>query len=165
MDGLTGSASFPLGVNGLKLFDDYLYYSNSGVPVFARIPIDTFTGVTTGPAELVANISLVDDFVFRADGTAWMCQNRLESLSMIVDGNTTLVAGSPTETTLAGVTAGQFGRTDATKNILYLTTNGGKSLISWRFGTLLTSKGLAQAVNGTIVTGGKIAWIDTTGYP
>jgi hypothetical protein len=77
-----------------------------------------------------------------------MAQNQLESLSVVKDGVTTLVAGNPYSTILAGVTAGAFGRLSSDCNILYLTTNGG----------------LAIPVNGSIITGGKIASIDTSVY-
>jgi hypothetical protein len=114
-----------LGINGIKIRGPFLYWSNSGNPIFCRILIDS-VGAAIGASEVVASIPQVDDFVFRADGTAWMAQNQLQSLSVIVDGQATLVAGNNFSTLLAGVTAGQFGRTAATANILYLTTNGGK---------------------------------------
>ncbi|RDW88020.1 hypothetical protein BP6252_00052 [Coleophoma cylindrospora] len=133
-----------LGVNGLKIRDNYLYFSNSGNPIFCRIPINTL-GEPTGPSEIVADIRQVDDFVFRSDGVAFMCQNQIESLSAVSGSEVVLVAGSNTSTLLAGVTAGAFGRSEANSNILYLTTDGG----------------LAIPVNGSVIVGGKIAWIDT----
>ncbi|KAG9240430.1 hypothetical protein BJ878DRAFT_526185 [Calycina marina] len=136
-----------LGVNGLKIRDSYLYWSNSGNPIFCRIPINDL-GEATGASEVVAAVDSADDFVFRADGTAWMAQNQIESLSVVKDGVTTLVAGNSYSTILAGVTAGAFGRLSTDSNILYLTTNGG----------------LAIPVNGTIVVGGEIASIDTSVY-
>jgi hypothetical protein len=136
-----------LGVNGLKIRGSYLYWSNSGNPIFCRIPINDL-GAATGPSEVVATAYNVDDFTFRSDGTVWLAQNQLESLSVVKNGITTLVAGNPYSTILAGVTAGSFGRMRSDCNILYLTTNGG----------------LAIPVNGTIITGGKIASIDTSVY-
>lgn len=110
-----------LGVNGLKIRDSYLYYSNTGNPVFSRVPIDS-TGDATGAAEVVANISAVDDFAFSSSGVAFLCQNSLSTLTAVVGSETKLVANS---TILAGVTAGAFGRTEADSEILYLTTKGG----------------------------------------
>jgi hypothetical protein len=120
------TAITPLGINGVKIRNGYLYFSNTGNPIFSRIPISSTTGCATGSSSVVASILQVDDFVFRADGTAWMSQNQIQSESVVVNGVTTLVAGNNFSTTLAGVTAGQFGRSKATANILYLTTNGGK---------------------------------------
>lgn len=136
-----------LGINGIKIRGSYLYWSNSGDPIFTRIPINS-VGAATGAAQVVASVRQVDDFQFRSDGTAWMCQNQIQSLSVVENGETTLVAGNNYSTILAGVTAAQFGRTAATSQILYLTTNGG----------------LAIPVNGTVVTGGKVAYIDTSVY-
>lgn len=70
-----------LGVNGLKIRGSYLYWSNSGNPIFCRIPINAL-GKATGASEVVATAYNVDDFVFRSDGTAWMAQNQLQSLSV-----------------------------------------------------------------------------------
>ncbi|RDW89153.1 hypothetical protein BP6252_01185 [Coleophoma cylindrospora] len=105
-----------LGVNGLKIRNSSL-------------------GSATGAAEVVVNISAVDDFVFASNGVAILCQNSLSTLSTIVGAETTLIANS---TILAGVTAGAFGRTSADSEILYLTTKG---------------------VTG--VAGGYIAYVDT----
>jgi hypothetical protein len=120
------TAITPLGINGVKIRNGYLYFSNTGNPIFSRIPISSTTGCATGSSSVVASIPQVDDFVFRADGTAWMSQNQIQSESVVKNGVATLVAGNNFSTTLAGVTAGQFGRSTATANILYLTTNGGK---------------------------------------
>lgn len=136
-----------LGINGVKIRDSYLYWSNTGNPIFSRIPINS-DGNATGIAEVVAAVNNSDDFVFGPDGTAWMCQNQLESLSTVKNGVTTLVAGNPSSIILAGVTAGEFGRLSTDSHILYLTTNGG----------------LGVPVNGSITTGGKIASIDTSVY-
>lgn len=111
-----------LGVNGLKIRDSYLYYSNTGNPIFSRIPVDS-SGSATGAAEVMANISAVDDFVFNSDGVAFLCQNSLSTLAALVGSETTLIANS---TILAGVTAGAFGRTSNDSEILYLTTKGGR---------------------------------------
>jgi hypothetical protein len=119
------TAITPLGINGVKIRDKCLYFSNTGNPIFSRISISFTTGFATGPSSVVASILQVDDFIFRADGTAWMSQNQIQSESVVKNGMATLVAGNKYSTTLAGVTAGQFGRSTATANILYLTTNGG----------------------------------------
>jgi hypothetical protein len=156
-----------LGINGVKIRGPYLYWSNSGNPIFTRIPINK-VGAAIGPSEVVASVRQVDDFVFRADGTAWMAQNQIQSLSVIENGQATLVAGNNYSTILAGVTAGQFGRTSATRNILYLTTNGGMLFLSvfcLRMRLTLTCViGLAIPVNETVIVGGKVAYIDTSVY-
>lgn len=118
-------AASKLGINGVKVRDGYLYWSNTGNPVFCRIPI-LENGQISGPSEIVANIPRVDDFVFRADGTAWMSQNQLQMEAVIVGDGYETVAGMNTSTLMAGVTAGAFGRSEATSQILYLTSKGRK---------------------------------------
>ena len=88
---------------------------------------------------------------------------------MIQHGKTTLVAGNNYSTTLAGVTLGESGRSAATFNILYMTTNWGMfvslncSLASPIYTNLKI--GLAIPVNRTVIVGGKGAYIDTSVYP
>jgi hypothetical protein len=158
-----------IGINGIKIRGLYLYWSNTGNPIFSRILINPLTGTGIGASQVVAPVTKSDDFVFRSDGTAWMCQNQLESLSVVENGQTTLVAGNPQSTILAGVTAGKFGRTPSTCNILYLTTNGGEfefqsviGRVAWL--VLTFPVGLAIPVNGSIIVGGKVASIDTSSY-
>ncbi|KAL5312859.1 hypothetical protein ACEPPN_019285 [Leptodophora sp. 'Broadleaf-Isolate-01'] len=142
------TAITPLGINGVKIRNGCLYFSNTGNPIFSRIPISSTTGAATGSSSVVATVLQSDDFVFRADGTAWFSQNQIQCESVVKNGMTTLVAGNSYSTTLAGVTAGQFGRSKATANILYLTTNGG----------------LAVPVNGSVIVPGKVAYIDTSSF-
>ncbi|KAF8853416.1 hypothetical protein BDZ45DRAFT_79611 [Acephala macrosclerotiorum] len=134
-----------LGINGIKIRDGYLYWTNTGSPNFSRIQINSL-GEPIGNSTVVATVHNADDFVFAKDGIAWIAQNQIESLSVVENGMTTLVAGNPNSTVLAGVTAGEFGRVKGTEEILYLTTNGG----------------LAVPVNGSVVVGGKIAYVDTS---
>ncbi|RDW94275.1 hypothetical protein BP5796_00038 [Coleophoma crateriformis] len=143
-----------LGVNGLKVRDSYLYYSNTGNPVFSRVPINSL-GSATGPAEVVANISAGDDFVFASNGVAILCQNSLSTLSTIVGSETTLIANS---TILAGVTAGAFGRTSTDAEILYLTTKGSTVTSS---PLLLGGCTRTNCLVVTGVAGGYIAYVDT----
>lgn len=58
-----------LGINGIKIRDSYLYWSNSGNPIFCRILISPL-GNPIGAAQIIATVNNVDDFVFRTDGTA-----------------------------------------------------------------------------------------------
>ncbi|CZR67027.1 uncharacterized protein PAC_16926 [Phialocephala subalpina] len=136
-----------LGINGIKIRDGYLYWTNTGSPDFSRIQINSL-GEPLGNSTVVATVHNADDFVFAEDGVAWVAQNQIESLSVVENGTTTLVAGNPNSTVLAGVTAGEFGRVGGTEKILYFTTNGG----------------LAVPVNGSVIVGGKIAYIDTSTF-
>ncbi|KAI9649896.1 hypothetical protein NHQ30_002480 [Ciborinia camelliae] len=143
-------ASTNLGVNGIKISDSYLYWTNTAVGTLNRIKI-TSDGTPVGSSEVVvSNVPKADDFIFKSDGSIWVAQNQMDELSVIPSGasQATLVAGSNISTTLAGVTSAHFGRTAEDKNILYLATSGA----------------LALPINGTVVVAGSIVMIDTTGF-
>ena len=117
-----------LGVNGLKIRDSYLYWTNTAVGSLNKILI-TAAGKPMGRSSVVtANVPRADDFIFKSDGTAFIAQNQEDELSVLFPGTSTafVVAGSNTSTILAGVTAGKFGRLPSDCNRLYLTTSGGK---------------------------------------
>ena len=73
------SPTFPLGVNGARVRDDYLYFTNSGQGTFARIPIDQ-NGEKVGEAEVLATLpqlparadNAYDDFIFDHSGNAYV---------------------------------------------------------------------------------------------
>ncbi|KAJ5420173.1 hypothetical protein N7465_002692 [Penicillium sp. CMV-2018d] len=47
-----------LGVNGLKITDDYMYYANSSKRIFCRVRIDMHTGGALGPYERHRRIAI-----------------------------------------------------------------------------------------------------------
>ncbi|MCJ1460110.1 hypothetical protein MMC28_010489 [Mycoblastus sanguinarius] len=73
------SPIFPLGVNGARVRDDYLYFTNSGQGTFARIPID-HNGNKVGDAQVLATLpqpparadNAYDDFIFDHAGNAYV---------------------------------------------------------------------------------------------
>ncbi|PQE22449.1 quino amine dehydrogenase beta chain protein [Rutstroemia sp. NJR-2017a BVV2] len=143
-------ASTNLGVNGLKISGSYLYWTNTAVGSVNRIQIKA-DGTPVGSSQVVvSNVPKPDDFIIKSDGAFFVAQNQMDELSVVPKGKSvaSVAAGSNISTTLAGVTAGKFGRTSKDKNILYLTTSGA----------------LALPINGTVVVAGSIAYIDTTGF-
>ncbi|KAH7320281.1 hypothetical protein B0I35DRAFT_408961 [Stachybotrys elegans] len=72
------SAEVPLGVNGLRIRGQYLYFTNSGAGTFGRVPIDD-RGNMAGKVEIVAQLSgrvsftnAYDDFDFDRQGNAYL---------------------------------------------------------------------------------------------
>ncbi|CAN9119877.1 unnamed protein product [Alternaria sp. RS040] len=131
-----------LGINGIDIFNGYLYYTNSLKGFFCRVEIDTSTGEAVGPYEtLQTDLPGGDDFVMSADGVAFIAQNSGNSLERVdVDGTRSLIAGGLNTTVVAGATSAAFGRTWKDKGVVYVVTSGGQ----------------AAPVNGTYTEGGKV---------
>lgn len=122
------------GINGIKIFDGLLYYTNTGAQAMYRIPIFESNGTAKGRAELVASNLPCDDFVLNERGVAYVAgpanaiikidttqaASRLGQFDRVVAGtfNSTMSA-------LVSPTAVQWGRGDSDRTSLYVTTNGG----------------------------------------
>jgi hypothetical protein len=142
----------PLGVNGIKLREVWLYWTNTGRRIFARLRVgDDGMVVGNGEVEILRTELLGDDFCFDAEGRAWIAGNVENTVSVVKVGDETsgekevmIAVGKADEFTVAGGTACQFGRGKDDTHILYLVTTGG----------------MASPVNG-VVEGGKVVGIDT----
>jgi len=115
---------FP-AVNGLKIFNNTLYASNTQRQHLIRIPINN--NYTAGIAELfLTNVNL-DDFAFDIDGNVYATTHVYNSVVRITpEGNVTTIATA--EQGVTGSTALAFGRTVNDRTAIYVTTNGGMSL-------------------------------------
>jgi hypothetical protein len=137
-----------MGINGLKVRDGYLYWSNTAKMLFCRIKIDG-EGKATSAVEILETDTLIDDFCFDKHGNAWLTQHGLNVLGVVkASGGVVTAAGSIDKLTVAGGTACQFGRTASDAAVLYFVTTGGMS----------------APVNGTEVEGGKVVAIDTADF-
>lgn len=140
----------PIGINGLKVHDGYLYWTNSSMRHFCRLQLaaDGKPAAAT-PAEIVHDNLFGDDFVFDAHGHAWLAQNIFNTMAVFrADGQVVTVAGVPDQLTVAGPTACRFGRRPDDAHILYVATCGG----------------LGAPINGTETEGAKVIAIDTKGF-
>ncbi|KUJ12416.1 uncharacterized protein LY89DRAFT_623574 [Mollisia scopiformis] len=144
------NATTNLGVNGLKIHSPYLYWTNTAVGSLNRILINAKAEPYGVSQVVTANVPKADDFIFKSDGTAFIAQNQEDELSVLLSGQSVaeVVAGNNISTTLAGVTAGKFGRLSTDANRLYLTTSGA----------------LGLPINGSVVVAGSVLYIDTTGF-
>ncbi|KAI0128934.1 hypothetical protein BJ170DRAFT_623490 [Xylariales sp. AK1849] len=146
------NASEPFGVNGLKIRDHFLYWSNSDYHTIYRIRINA-KGLPAGGAEVetvaVLDSDFIDDFVFDTNGTLWAMTNLDNKvIALRPDGSSDTVVGDVTQLTVAGDTAAAFGRTESDGHVLYVVTSGG----------------VAAPVNGTVTEPGKVVAIDTRGF-
>jgi sugar lactone lactonase YvrE len=130
-----------LGINGIRIFQDYVYYVNAIKGLFCRTRIDLSTGKASGPYEILAADVFGDDFAMSNNGVAFITENGQNSLVRVdADRTRSVVAGGLHSTLIAGATSAAFGRTWMDQNILYVTAAGGQ----------------AAPVNGTYIEGGKI---------
>ncbi|KAJ6014597.1 hypothetical protein N7540_009188 [Penicillium herquei] len=139
-----------LGVNGIKLHDGHLYWSNTAVGTLNRVRISS-NGTRIGKSEVVvSNVPKADDFIFKNDNVAFIAQNQMDELSVLYPwaNEAKVIAGSNISTTLAGVSAGKFGRLPSDRHILYLTTSGAEGL----------------PINGTVTVPATLSWIDTSKF-
>ena len=119
----TNNTLIPLGVDGIHILNDYLYFTNFGNNAFGRVAISV-NGSATGPVDIIASMTIPDDFAIADDGTAYLAgDNSLYRYSP--DGAVDILIGGPNSLVLEGCTSAQLGRTRLDKNVLYIGTNGG----------------------------------------
>jgi hypothetical protein len=133
-----------LGINGIRIFEGYLYYVNALQGLFCRVSIDLTTGKASGPYEILQTDLPGDDFAISANGVTYITENGGNALERVgADGSRSLTAGGLNSTVVAGATSAAFGRTRWDQDVLYVVTSGGQ----------------AAPVNGTYTEGGKVVAI------
>ncbi|KAF2017012.1 hypothetical protein BU24DRAFT_420039 [Aaosphaeria arxii CBS 175.79] len=137
-------APLPVGINGLKLHREYLYYTSSTQGSVNRVKVDK-EGYASGPIETISNsTTLVDELVVARDGSAIVARplgNDVARFSL--DGTHEILAGGLNSSDVAGAVSVTLGRTKKDRNVVYVSTNGG----------------IAAPVNGTFTEGGKVVAI------
>lgn len=124
-DTVFGTGSF-IGVNGIKVFNSSLYYTNTGLETFGRIPIFA-NGTQSGDAVVITSSIQTDDFAIDRWGNGWVTTNPDNNVTLVKnDGRTFTVLGRKNSTLLTGAVGAAFGRTIDDLDILYVTTSKGK---------------------------------------
>ena len=110
----------PMGINGIKVLNGYLYYASSTRKEFRRVRINEHSEAI-GSFEMVSNNTAPDNFDLDEDGTAYIATNGLNSIVKILpDGQLDTIVGGEKSTELLGPTSCLVhGKT------LYIGTNGG----------------------------------------
>jgi hypothetical protein len=112
------------GVNGIKVFGGYLYWTNTDAGLLARIKIND-DGKPCGVSEIVAsNLTEADDFTLDENGTAYIALGPLENEVRVVRPG-----GSNRLAAVDGPTAARFGRQHGDHHRLYFSTHGGRSSV------------------------------------
>jgi hypothetical protein len=139
----TGTGPIVIGVNGLKVKNGYLYFTNSIHSTFNRVKVHPVTGKAVGPFEKISDHPIVpDDFDFRGD-TAYVAQPiQNEVLKVSAKGVVSHVVGNLNSSLVAGVTSIAIGK-GKVEGVVFAGTNGA----------------LSGPVNGTFVEGGKVVGI------
>ncbi|EKV16467.1 hypothetical protein PDIG_20600 [Penicillium digitatum PHI26] len=99
---MSGAAMLPaagqairIGVNGLKVLKNYVYYTSTTQEIFARIPVDE-NATAVGPMELITSGFSFDDFILTANGTAYLSANtQNEVIQISPEGRVRLLAAEP----------------------------------------------------------------------
>jgi putative intracellular protease/amidase/sugar lactone lactonase YvrE len=115
---------FP-AINGIKVYQNSLFASNTERQQLIRIPIleDDAPGI---PEVVLTNVNL-DDFAFDLHGNLYGTTHVYNSVIRIsADQKVTIIAKA--EQGMTGSTALAFGRTERDRTSVYVTTNGGMSL-------------------------------------
>ncbi|KAJ8111257.1 hypothetical protein OPT61_g6105 [Boeremia exigua] len=130
-----------IGINGVRVWKNYVYYNNTPRQLICRVRIDRATGNAVGPYEIIAQGVRGDDFAVGQDGTVYVAELTRNIVTHVrLNGEQTVIAGNLNSTAVAGATSAAFGRTKSSRNVLYVTTDGAST----------------APVNGSIVTGGKV---------
>ncbi len=110
------------GVNGLKIFRDRLYATNSDRTLTARVPLSP-EDRPAGPPEVFVDDLLCDDLAFSEAGDLCLATHPLSSVVRISPGGEIAVLGDARQG-LTGATAVAFGR-GPSAGWLYAVATGG----------------------------------------
>ncbi|KAL7809502.1 Quino protein amine dehydrogenase beta chain-like protein [Trichoderma gracile] len=137
-------AEIPIGINGIRYLNHYVYYTNSFKPFFGRVRVNK-TGYATGSYETIATDVVGDDFAVTPHA-AYIAGNPTNVVTEVnlSTGEGKVIAGNLNSSLVAGDTSVAFGRTKKDKHVLYVVTVGGS----------------LSPVNGTFSEGGKIVALD-----
>ncbi|KAF7880010.1 uncharacterized protein EAF02_007647 [Botrytis sinoallii] len=156
------STSLAFGVNGLKVLTPttgdtdqvYIYYTNTGLTTFGRIPFSLRTLNVTGPVKILTDAYGADDFALDSkQGVAYLAYGTGASVlkigleggdvSVVIGGVNDTLAGNANETVLSGPTSVQLGRAGDGLGWAYVSQSGKNE--------------------GVYTEGGKVLAIDITG--
>jgi sugar lactone lactonase YvrE len=140
---LPGPGGPPFSPNGIKLFRNAVYVSNTGSGTIVRIPI--LPNGSAGIAQVYLTSLQADDFAFGTDGTLFAATQGGEIARVAPNGARTTL---PTST--FGNAAVAFGRTSADRQDIYVVNNGG-AFLDLPGGTKAASVvRLAAGINGVV---------------
>jgi hypothetical protein len=120
--------NFKVGINGLKIFNGYVYFTNSGEGTFAQVKIND-DGSKAGDVEIIARLTgeppgmghAFDDFTLDSDGNAYVTLHNNEIVKITPDGTQTTFAGGNDSTVFKNPTSAA---TSQDRKSIYAATAG-----------------------------------------
>lgn len=110
------------GANGIKLFGDAVYITNSGQATVTRIPL--LTDGSPGQPEVIFSGIVLDDFAFSNTGNLYGTTHIFNSVVVLTpDGQSRTIATA--EQGVTGSTALAFGVTERDRRSIYVVGDGG----------------------------------------
>ena len=122
-----GPVQIATGINGLKVFNGSVYWTNTGASSMWKVAIDASGNVAAGAKPILITSELsCDDFCLDSEGNAYVAAPQDVLTKVSPDGNKTVLAGTldSNRSSLVGPTAVRFGRLRLDQRSLYITTNG-----------------------------------------
>lgn len=115
--------ALPLGINGLKVVDEYVYYSSTTRMEYCRVKVNE-DATAAGDYEVIASGFLPDNIEVTSDGTAYIATDPQNSVVRVTpSGQISLVAGGQLSTQMPGPTSCRLTEDGKT---LYVGTSGGQ---------------------------------------
>ena len=148
--------AFGIGVNGMKIKENVLFFTNFDRNILARMFIKD-DGRSRSPATVVAHLDSPDDFVFTEAKDLLVAQNGANRLGRVIGDTVTTLAGGPSDgqSELFGPTAIQFGKVQP-----FVAT----SKSDWMKVYISTNGGIEQYLTGNLTRGGTISVVDVREY-
>ena len=120
------TSPFPLGLNGITTYDGKLYFANSALRIYGRVPIDE-RGAASGEIEIlgraVPEALAFDDLVIDWEGNAYIATHPNVVTEITLEGKQRNFTGTDME--MANPTSITWGRgSPEQEKILYVSTNG-----------------------------------------
>lgn len=128
-----GTGASAAGINGIKVHNGTIYWTNTGASMLYKIPVDQNGNIPAGVSPILVTSNLTcDDLVIDDEGNAYVA-GPLDIITKVSSaGQKKVIAGAFNSTTsdLVGPTAIRFGRLVSDQWSIYVTTNGGLSSVS-----------------------------------
>ncbi|KIW05179.1 uncharacterized protein PV09_03728 [Verruconis gallopava] len=121
-DSMAGLRFLGIGINGVRVRDSMVYYTNLWKGTLCKISVNPITATQIGTPQVVAtNLGILDDLAIDKDNQQLYVMQYLAGTITRVqeDGTKEVVAKG-----LKYITSAQFGRREKDRNVLYVSSSG-----------------------------------------